>query len=90
LFQRFGETDSNAYYKRLQEEASRMLEHQIISLYKKIQKEFGADLLQVGEYLRKHEPDLWEKVKGNWDEVYRTTKVEADVDFKIMRLGITM
>jgi len=90
LFQRLGETDESAYYERLQKEASKMLEHQIVALYKKIQKKFGADLLQVGEYLRKHEPDLWEKVKNDWDNVYRTTKVEADVDLKIRRLGVTM
>ncbi len=87
LFQKIGETAENSYYKRLQKKASEDLEKQIVTTYQKIQKEFGADLLQAGEYLRKHEPDLWDKVKNDWDAIFPTTKMEVHVDLKIRRPG---
>ncbi|QZY55468.1 Ger(x)C family spore germination protein [Crassaminicella profunda] len=77
------------YIQKLERTASKYLEEQIDTTYKKIQKDFGADLIQAGEYLRKHEPDLWKEVKDDWSQIFPKTKVEAHVDMKIRRIGVT-
>ncbi|MFZ5968822.1 MAG: Ger(x)C family spore germination protein [Bacillota bacterium] len=88
FFERRGQTLSDEYMKKVGRAVSEKIRTEIEDTYKLIQKKYGADVTQVGEYLRKHEPDLWEKIKGNWDEIFPTTKVEAVVDYKIRRVGV--
>jgi Ger(x)C family germination protein len=77
------------YIQKLEKIAAKSLEEQIKTTYKKIQKDFGTDLIQVGEYLRKHEPDVWKKVKGDWPQIFPKTKVDVHVEMKIRRIGVT-
>ncbi|QXM06784.1 Ger(x)C family spore germination protein [Crassaminicella indica] len=77
------------YIEKIEKEVSKYIKEQIISTYKKIQKDFGADLAQAGEYLRKHEPELWESIRNDWSEIFPKTKVVVNVDLNIRRIGVT-
>lgn len=77
------------YIDKIEKELDKYIENQIEETYKKIQNEFGTDIVQVSEYLRKYEPDKWEEVKDEWDEIYPKTQVEVHVDMKIRRVGVT-
>lgn len=55
----------------------------------KLQKEFGVDALEIGEYLYKFHPSVWDKVKDNWDEVYPSIKITPVVKHMIRRVGVT-
>ncbi|QEK13274.1 Ger(x)C family spore germination protein [Crassaminicella thermophila] len=89
LFEVRNQPLDNKYINKLEKALSKKIQEQIKSTYKKIQKDFGADLVQAGEYLRKHEPNTWDKVKDNWDEIFPKTEVVVHVDMKIRRVGVT-
>ncbi|WZL73557.1 Ger(x)C family spore germination protein [Clostridiaceae bacterium 35-E11] len=79
----------NEYLQSIEKELNTKIKQFITSTHKKIQKDFGTDLVQAGEYLRKHEPKLWEKVREDWEEIYPETEVQVSVDIKIRRVGVT-
>lgn len=56
---------------------------------KMLQREFGVDPIGLREYLEKHNPSLWEQVKGNWEEVYKNASIVTNVDVKARRIGIS-
>ncbi|MGI5850423.1 MAG: Ger(x)C family spore germination protein [Christensenellales bacterium] len=84
-----GETYEIDYLNRVNKEIEKQLKEGIITTYKKIQSEYNADLVQAGEYLRKHEPDLWEKIEEDWDNIFPQTQVEVKVNMEIRRIGAT-
>lgn len=75
------------FIKNVETQVAQELKAQIESTFIKIQKEYGADLVQAGEYLRKFQPDIWEKVKDNWDEIFPNAEVEITVKAAIRRVG---
>jgi Ger(x)C family germination protein len=89
LFEVKAQPLDNQYIQKIEKVAEKYLEEQIKTTYKKIQKDFGADLIQAGEYLRKYEPDVWKEVKDDWAEIYPKTKVEVHAEIKIRRIGVT-
>ncbi len=77
------------YLNKVEKELEKLIEQMVIKVYKRLQDEFGADILQVGEHIRKYNPDLWESVKDNWDEVFLQTEIEVTIDLKVRRTGVT-
>ena len=87
-FQVIGQTFDEKYLEEVEKEVKKMISERIIITFKKIQEEYGADLIQAGEYLRKHNPKLWDEVKENWDEVFAHMDIEVNVRIKIRRVGV--
>lgn len=59
-------------------------------LYKtvnKLQNEVNADVLNIGDYLETHEPDMWDQVKDDWDKMFPEVRVDIKVDSFIERIG---
>lgn len=53
------------------------------------QKEYKADILEIGDYLYKFHPKLWKKVKEDWDKIYPEIEIDFDVEVAIRRRGLT-
>lgn len=53
-----------------------------------MQKEYGADVFFFYKALERYAPDTWDKVKDNWDEVFRNVKIDIDVDVKMIQRGL--
>ncbi|SCG81777.1 Spore germination protein yndF [Proteiniborus sp. DW1] len=66
-----------------------VMEKQIESTFKKLQKEFKVDAIGLGRYIRKYRPDLWDQVKDNWDEIFPNIEFEVNVDASLRRIGMT-
>lgn len=75
------------FIQDVETKVAQKLRAQIEETFIKIQKEYGADLVQAGEHLRKFQPDTWEKVKENWDEIFANAEVEITVKTAIRRVG---
>ncbi|WP_069650512.1 Ger(x)C family spore germination protein [Caloranaerobacter ferrireducens] len=75
--------------RRLEGLIENKVKNEIEETLKKIQKEFKADVIGIGEYLCKFKPDIWEKVKDDWENVFPEVKVKVDVKAKIRRIGMT-
>lgn len=53
----------------------------------KLQKKYNVDVLQIDEFLRKYHPDVWDKVKDRWSEIYPEIKITPVISDKIRRVG---
>lgn len=78
----------NKYLEKVNKKASELISKELENLFKKIQKDFRADIFKIGENLRKFQPNTWEKVKDNWEEIYPNIKVKVDFDMKVRRVGV--
>lgn len=87
-FKTSNEPFHNKYLEKVNKKANELISEELENLFKKVQKNFGADIFQVGENLRKFQPDTWDKIKDNWDEIYPKAKVKVDFDMKIRRVGV--
>ncbi|KPU27455.1 hypothetical protein TR13x_05130 [Caloranaerobacter sp. TR13] len=64
------------------------VKNEIEGTIKKIQKEFKADVIGIGDYLSKFKPDIWDKVKDDWDDVFPEVNIKVNVKAKIRRIGM--
>lgn len=76
------------YIEKLNEDVNKAIKEDLVKTFEKIQKEYKADIFDLSEYLRKHEPDIWNEVKENWDEIYPEIKLDIILDMNIRRIGI--
>ncbi|WP_134698685.1 Ger(x)C family spore germination protein [Ammoniphilus sp. YIM 78166] len=47
-----------------------------------------SDIFGFGEELKRSDPKAWEKMEGEWDEIFANSKVEVKVDAFIRRPGM--
>jgi spore germination protein KC len=78
-----------AFIKTLQDQGERLLEESIEGTIEKLQKEFKADVLQLDMYMERNRPKEWEELKEDWDKIYEEIAIEARIDLKIRRVGLT-
>lgn len=76
------------YIDKVNKKVNELISKELEGLFKKVQKDFEADIFKVGEYLRKFEPDTWDKIKANWEEIYPKAKINVDFNINIRRVGI--
>ncbi|HJV45028.1 MAG TPA: Ger(x)C family spore germination protein [Bacillota bacterium] len=73
----------------------RLVEKEILRMTQdsinKIQKDYKADVIGLGEYLENHHHDFWLKVKDNWDQgenYFSKCKIDVEADVRIRNVGI--
>lgn len=52
-----------------------------------LQNELNADVLEIDKYLLGHEPDIWDQVKDDWDEVFPKVKINIETNSYIEKIG---
>lgn len=77
------------FINNLEEEIEKKIEKEIQNVVNKLQNEYNADALGIGEYLCKFQPDIWEVVKDEWDEIFPSIDIKVNVVAKIRRTGLT-
>lgn len=81
-----GELDGNRILK-IEEALNKYGEERCKSVIKKLQKEYEVDGLEIGDYIKKFHPSVWEKIKDRWNDIYPNIKISAVMDYKIRRAG---
>ncbi|MEK5059322.1 hypothetical protein BK126_25640 [Paenibacillus sp. FSL H7-0326] len=56
---------------------------------RKIQKEFRADVLNVGDYLFRNHPGEWRKLQPRWEEIFPEMKIDVEAHVTIKSFGVT-
>ena len=72
---------------KIEKEFNKMSDENCSLVIKKLQKEYKADALSISAYLRKFHPDVWDKVKERWEEIYSNIKIIPRMDYRIRRIG---
>lgn len=67
----------------LEQTVEEILEKHIQRVIRKVQTEYGADIFGFGAKLREKRPEMWRRVEGNWEEVFRALKVSVEVKVTI-------
>lgn len=75
--------------EELQKHAEKLVKEGVEATMEKLQKEFKADVLQLGIYLEKNEPKVWRELKADWEEIYQDLTIEAEVEVNIRRVGLS-
>lgn len=75
--------------QEIQDNFNDVIERKCEKVARIIQEEYDADLIGVKSYLEKFKPKIYEKVKNNWDEVYKKAEIDVNVSTKARRIGIT-
>lgn len=73
-----------------QEKAEKLLAEEIkhnISYSLNIARQTGVDTMNFAKYLKAYEPETWNRIKDNWDEVYPTIPVYATVRVSVQNVG---
>lgn len=64
------------------------VEDRVELTFKKVQKEFGIDIYQIGDYIHKHHPDIWKEVKADWDKYFSEMELAVDVVSYLETAGV--
>ncbi|QEK11220.1 Ger(x)C family spore germination protein [Crassaminicella thermophila] len=63
----------------LKKDAQKQIKTHIEKVIKKVQKEYDSDIFRFSKSIKKEMPNLWKKIKPNWDEFFRGLKTEVNV-----------
>lgn len=83
-FNLFKDTTIKQVEKDIEKEASSLIEHTI----NRMQDDLVVDIGGFGNELRIHHPRVWQRVKKDWDERFKTTPVTTNINIHITDYGM--
>jgi len=63
----------------MEEALSESVKDRVELTFKKVQKEFGVDIYEFGDYIHKFHPDIWKEIKNDWDKYFAEMELTVDV-----------
>lgn len=83
--------ENSEVLNRLSDEITKRIQQMIQRTLHKLQKEYYADVLELGEYLRQNHPLFWGRVKDHWDGksdgLFTRTRIEVMPEIFIRNVG---
>lgn len=83
------EIDSEKTLKDMGKTMEKKLNHNMNKVIEKVQKDLNTDIIGVYKYLHRYHPQVWNKVKDDWDEIFPQIEIDLDIDVNIRRRGLT-
>lgn len=84
----FAHADDDEYIHKLEKVAEDFIKSQIESTIDFVKHKYGCDVFFFRRSMRWYEPETWEKVKDNWNEVFQNMKVNVNVKVQIKQIGL--
>lgn len=73
--------------RTIKKEYETALKERVFQTTEKLQKDFGADVMNFGRRFHQKYPQEWKEVKDKWDEKFAEVEVNINVKAKIRRPG---
>lgn len=73
----------------LEQAASATVERKAMALIDRLQHEFGADILALGEQVRAYLPQVWRSV-DDWNEAFAEAQIRVEAKVHIRRTGMAV
>jgi len=73
--------------RKLEKVIKKEIENEINYSLEAIQEKYKTDVIQIGKRLERKKPDVWKKVKDNWDEVFENMQFIVEAKVNIRRIG---
>ena len=70
--------------KTLQNSVEDTLRKQIMTTVNKVQKDYQADVFELGKVFQNKYPYEWKKYKNNWSEIFSTTNIDVVVHSEVV------
>lgn len=80
-------SSKQSFLQEVEQATQQKLESMLQSLMKKLQQQYKADVVGFGKRLSITNPQLWKKVKEDWDEVFSRSEVTFNVKLNITDFG---
>lgn len=74
--------------RRMEKAIERALKEEIEKTIEKLQKEYKADVIGIGEYIYKFHPKIWKEVSSDWDDIFSEMDIDVEVTAYIRRRGL--
>jgi 23S rRNA pseudoU1915 N3-methylase RlmH len=75
--------------KAISKKIENYIEDELNKTTEYFQTEVGVDYLKLGDFTKKHNNKLYEKLKKNWQEEFKKAKIDYKVQVFIRRIGGT-
>lgn len=73
----------------LEKNAENHIEEGVRNLIRRVQEQYDSDIFGFGNSVKINMPNLWKKIKNNWDEEFENLKFETSVSVNIKRSELT-
>ncbi|KIL41930.1 hypothetical protein SD70_03350 [Gordoniibacillus kamchatkensis] len=74
--------------KLVQNTINKKTSEHVLEMVTKVQKQYGADVLGFNETLNRQHPREWNKIKGQWDTIFKDIKVTVNVKVNLKSVGL--
>lgn len=78
------------YIDKIETRIKENFEKELKKTLDKLQNEYHADVLEIGEYIHKFHPKVWKEVEDEWEQVFSQLDIECNIDVKLRRRGLIM
>lgn len=78
---------------KFEEKTSNEIEQIVLRTIEKVQKEYKADVLGLGDHLKDEHYQTWTKLEKDWDRgknYFEKSKIDVQVKFKIRQIGASI
>ncbi|WP_436371302.1 Ger(x)C family spore germination protein [Cytobacillus sp. BC1816] len=82
-----GKAFDSKYMKKAEKATEKEIERLVKNVLEKTQEEYKMDVLGFGRSLQISHPQVWKKVKNNWDETFSDIPVEFSINVSIKEMG---
>lgn len=79
----FTDYDTESGIRKLENDASRLLDDRINQLILKVKNEYNSDIFGFGASIYRENPVYWNKIKKDWDKIFRSLDIEVHADVRI-------
>ncbi len=74
--------------KKLQKNLAKEIEGNIKTVLWRAQQDYNADIFGYGNAVYRNDPQKWEEIKEQWDQIFPTVVTDIKVEVTIKRLGM--
>ncbi len=79
--------ESSKVVHQLEKKTEKELTNEVMKAIHSAQ-EMKLDIFGFGEQLHRKQPEIWKKVKKDWDNLFSEAEVDVRIDFQIRRAGL--
>lgn len=85
---KFVEVLDEEFFIDVKKEAESKVKSEMLDTLQYVQKEFGTDIFFFDLAMQRYAPDVWEKVKDDWHDIFSNLEFDIDVDIKMGHTGL--
>ncbi len=79
---------SQSEIEKLEKQAQTVLKQNVERVIKAVQSGYDIDIFGFGLKVKQDMPELWKKIKPDWDDLFKNVQVKANAEVRIKHAGL--